>query len=504
MRYVRSPIKDSQDHPPLFPLRPETRQLRLGIDVTTVPAPEGLLAGYLGRDEIEVQLLVPDGVDVPAAWTAELPDATVVRLRFNGVPDTWPMVLPMGVGIRAESRTQRTHGNESFFPVWQQLDAQAAPPAAEPLTMTDRHRAAAYSVVAAKLRIDAVVTTSPIAGRSDVADNDVVVSVTPDEAVALIGHYLRMTSNPDFDVQTDPLVGGGSVTVTHTAGTIVNFYDCGVVSAMPYFGVFPELAARNGDATTAGVLTSIRVRLARAVRALDHLLAALSNPVDGQRRADVVETASEAFDRQLLYLAAAFDIYGRLYPRLIDPARTSSKQSLDAMGYIRDIVERQYDAAELADVQRLHPYATVCKVIRNRIHDGVLPVDQHPGRSYGNSTNIALNLDAMPELLPGHARVDPRLTQEHYDALGVWQADPVAVLGSSVTVADLATVGVTLMTSGLALVEAFTKLIMWNTPQAATAPSPLLGWVKAPPGWTEPPPHEQAVLHRVLFGWHTA
>ncbi len=39
-----------------------------------------LLAGYLGRDEIEVQLLVPDGVDVPAAWTAELPDATVAVL----------------------------------------------------------------------------------------------------------------------------------------------------------------------------------------------------------------------------------------------------------------------------------------------------------------------------------------------------------------------------------------------------------------------------------------
>ena len=43
--------------------------------------------------------------------------------------------------------------------------------------------------------LDAIVTNMPTAGRSDVADNDLVVSVTPDEAVSLVGHYLRMTSN---------------------------------------------------------------------------------------------------------------------------------------------------------------------------------------------------------------------------------------------------------------------------------------------------------------------
>jgi hypothetical protein len=40
-------------------------------------------------------------------------------------------------------------------------------------------------------------------------------------------------------------------------------------------------------------------------------------------------------------------------------------------------------------------------VLRNHIHDGILPVDQHPGRSYGNSVSVALNLDAMPKLAPG-------------------------------------------------------------------------------------------------------
>jgi hypothetical protein len=353
--------------------------------------------------------------------------------------------------------------------------------------------------------IDAIVSTAPTVGRSDVADNDIVASVTPDDAVALIGHYLRMTSNPAVDVQRGSLAGSwGSWEMTDTAATIENFYDWGVVSNMPYFDCFPVMATRTGDMETVTALKSIRVRLARAAHALDHMLAALSNPVDGRRRADVIETAAEAFDRQLLYLAAAFDIYGRRYLLLIDSTRDPKnfRFSLDGKGYVKDHLEKEYDADALTDVQRLHVYAGVCKVLRNHIHNGILPVDQHPGRSYGNSTNIALNLDAMPELQPDSA--DDRMTQEHYDALGVWQADPVDVLDSPVTVADLATAGVTLMGSGLALVEGFTKLILRNKPQKAAAPCPLLGCIQAKPGETEPALHHRAVLYRALFGWHLA
>jgi hypothetical protein len=38
IRYVRPPLKDS-DTEPLYPLRPSTRPLRLGIDVATIPEP---------------------------------------------------------------------------------------------------------------------------------------------------------------------------------------------------------------------------------------------------------------------------------------------------------------------------------------------------------------------------------------------------------------------------------------------------------------------------------
>ena len=231
------------------------------------------------------------------------------------------------------------------------------------------------------------------------------------------------------------------------------------------------------------------------------MLAALSNPVTGKRRADVIETAAEAFDRELLYLAAAFDIYGRRFLLLVDPTTDPSKfrLSLDARGYLTDHVNKEYDASVLTDVTRLHVYTGVCKVLRNHIHDGILPVDQHPGRSYGNSVSVALNLDAMPELAPG---ANSGLVQDHFDALGVWEADPAEVFGSPVMVADLATAGFTLISAGLALVEAVTKLILRNKPQSALAPSPLLGCLPAPPGWTEPcrqsAPHSTKPL-RVAF-----
>jgi hypothetical protein len=505
MRYVRPPIRDDEDHPPLFPLRPETRQLRLGVDVTTMPEPpDGLLAGYLTRDEIDVQLLVPAGQDVPAAWAAALGDPLVRQIGFTSVETAGRFLDSVQFSVVTETEREWSRGTANFFDVYQQLDAQTGL-ADAPLTLEQRHHAAAFAAAAASVGIDVIVTVAPTVGRSDVADNDIVASVTPEDAVALIGHYLRMTANPVVDVKRGGLVGGGgSWETTMTTSTSENLYGWGLLSQMRYFEILQAIAAQQADTGTMTALKSSRVRLTRAARALDHMLAALSNPMNGPVKADVVETVAEAFDRELLYLAAAFDIYGRRFPILIDPTRDPKnfRQSLDGKGYIKDHVEKEYDAGLLVEVKRLHVYATVCKVLRNHIHDGILPVNQHPGRSYGNSMNIALNLDAMPELLPGGAEVDARLTQAHYDALGAWEADSTDPFGSPVKVADLATAGVTLLGAGLALIEAFTKLILRNKPQTATAPSPLLGSLQAPPGWTEPPLHERAVLYGSLFGYH--
>ncbi|MGP4057779.1 hypothetical protein ACTWP6_23640 [Mycobacterium sp. 4D054] len=428
MRYVRPPIKDDDKHPPLYPLRPANRPLRLGIDVVTIPAPpDGTFSTFLDRDELDIQLLVPKGTEVPQAWVQVVPDAPVRQIGFTTVAEASRHLDTVEFRVTTESEQEWGWTLAHFFPVYQQLDEQLATPDAEPVTLEQRNRAAAYAAAAAAVGIDAIVTTAPTVDRCDVADNDIVVSVTPDDAVALIGHHLRMTSNPVVQVLRGGLVGGGSWEQTESTATIENFYDWGVGARMPFFDCLHLfIASRTGGPEVVAAVNSIRVRLCRATRALDQLLAVLSNPISGKRSADVVEAAAEAFDRQLLYLAAAFDLYGRRFLLLIDPTRDPKRHrlSLDAGGYVTEHLVREYPADALAEVERLHAYAGVCKVLRNHIHDGILPVDQHPGRGYGSAKNIALNLDAMPELLPG---ANPKLTQNHYDSLGVWRAEPSEV-----------------------------------------------------------------------------
>ncbi|MFJ6095614.1 hypothetical protein [Williamsia muralis] len=107
----------------------------------------------------------------------------------------------------------------------------------------------------------------------------------------------------------------------------------------------------------------------------------------------------------------------------------------------------------------------------------------------------------MSELLPG---ANPKLTHEHYASLGVWHTDPTTVLGARSTVADLATTAVALMGAGTGLIEEFTKLILRNKPEPASAPNAILGCVQAPPGEPEPQPHPRELFYRSLFAWpHT-
>ncbi|WP_244881103.1 hypothetical protein [Tsukamurella pseudospumae] len=270
---------------------------------------------------------------------------------------------------------------------------------------------------------------------------------------------------------------------------------------MPYFDSLQMFIAPHlGGPEFVAAVKSIRIRLRRATRALDQLLAVLSNPIDGKRGVDVIEAVAEAFDRQLLFLAAAFDIYGRRFLLLIDPTRDPKKYrlSLDAGGYITEHLVREYPADALAEVERLHAYAGVCKELRNHIHDGILPIDQHPGRPYGSTKNIALNLDTMPRLLPG---TNPTLTQDHYDRLGVWRAEPAALFGPKHVVADLATAAVTLMSAGTALIEEFTKLILRHKPSSAFAPHGVLGCIQVQPDEAVPQPGERELFYRSLFAW---
>jgi hypothetical protein len=504
MRYVRPPTRDSKFEP-LHPLSPATRPLRLGIDVGTIPEPpeEGYLAGLLTRDEIEVHLLIPAAQAAPNGWTELLHEPPCHTVNFTNVADAGKFCDAAEFSVSTtRGKSYRAWSKARFFAVYQQLDEQDAPEGLPPLTLDERHRAAAYAAAAGAVGIDAIVTTAPTAGRTDVADNDVVVSVTPDAAVPLIGHYLRITSNPVVTVERGRLLGGGTWETTESTATIVNLYDWGTVSGLPYFDTASTFAAAaKGGPEAAEAFTSVRIRLRRAARAFDHLLAALSNPLDGKRKEDVAEAAAEAFDRELLYLAAAFDISGRAYQAMINPSvdRKKARGSLDSRTFVDKEVRTQYDESLLVDVKRLRVYAWLCKQLRNHIHDGVLAVDTHLGRSYGNTMNVALNLGLIPELTPG---ADNEMTQDHYQALGVWQTAPVWLLSGPSMVADLATTAFTLIQAALEYIEAFTKLIVRNKPANAPSASAFLGCVQARSDETERPPPNRAVFHQALFGLH--
>ncbi|WP_245843380.1 hypothetical protein [Mycolicibacterium vulneris] len=525
MRYIRPPDERTKLEP-IYPLRPATRTIRLGIDVETVPEPpDGLLTGFLKREElIEVHLMVPKEQGAPAIWTDAIPNAVIREIGFTSIGEVgrWLDTAHFFVHTTV-NENERSRSTADFFPMYQQLDEQAAPNGLPSLTLDERHRAAAYAAAGKAVGLDAIVTNMPTAGRSDVSDNDLVVSVTPDEVVPLVGHYLRITSNPVVTIERGPLMGGGAWETTESAGTVVNLYDWGTVSGLPYFDAASSFAAAaQAGPDAAEAFKSIRIRLSRAAKALDHLLAALSNPVDGKRVEDVTEAAAEAFDRELLYLSAVFDIFGRTYQAMINPALDQKKArgSLDSRAFVENEVATQYDPSLLIDVTRLRVYAWLCKQLRNHIHDGILAVDAHPGRSYGSSKNVALNLGRIPELAPG---ADNDMSQAHYDALGVWHTEPMSFFEGQSMVADLATTGFTLMRSGLEYVEAFTKLIIRNKPQrmldaegAAAGegstlggepaensfPSRFLGCVQAQPGEIEPPPPHRAVFYSAMFGWH--
>lgn len=502
--------------------------MRLGIDVETVPEPpEGYLPSFLIRDEIEVHLLMPQGqTKPPTAWTGLLDKPILHTVNFKTVAEADRFGDAAEFNITSKSENEEGWSVARFFPAYQQFDEQTAPDASA-LSIDERHVAAAYAAGAGAVEVDAIVTNRATASRTDVGDNDIVIALTPEDAVALVGHYLRVTSNPIVNVGVSQLIGGGILTTTESTGTVVNSYLWGVTSAMPYFDVSVEIiGSAQGGPKVAEALQSVHIRLARAARALDHMLAALSNRLD-QRRADVVEAAAEAFDSELLYLSAAFDIYGRLYRTLIDPSidMDDVRDSLDSRAFIAKHLRPQYDESLLGDVVRLQVYAWVCKQLRNHIHKGILQVVPQAGRRYGNATNVALMLGGVQELAPG---ADNGMKQDHYDGLGVWMADPSSIFGDQAMAADLATAGFTLMGAALEYVEAFTKLVLRNKPAAltnnesaaeqqlsgdatppadtgsASAPSRFLGCVEAQPGEVEPPPPERARFHRAIFGWHPA
>ncbi|MGX9296293.1 hypothetical protein [Tsukamurella paurometabola] len=502
MRYVRPPTGKRAEHTPLFPLRPATRPVRLGIDVATVPTPpDGYLPELLTRDEVEPYLLVQNEDEVPCEWLTLLPSAVVARITYTSVDDSERLLDTSRVPVTLNQDGKVfcwTSGH--FFGVYSQLDESDMPDGVPAIPLGDRHRAAAYAAGAGAVQIDVIVTNAVTAGRADVQDNDIVLAVRPDEAVAVIGHYFRVKHNPVTRVERGTN-SWGEWTRTTQSRSVHDLYRDGVISGLRYFHLLKIIAGCMLQFATVEALETVEIRLCRAVRAFDGLLAALSNGQDGQNQVDVTEATSEALDRELLYLSAAFDMFGRLYEHLLNPSVElgKSRQSLDSAAFIDKHVRPNYDASLLVDVERLQKYAWIAKQLRNRVHGGVLPAGAWLARSYGSTKLVAIELGKVPDLLPNSSN---GLTQQHYDDLGAYRAMPERAFGPSTLVADVPTLGLSLLRCALGYVDAFSRVILCNKPNAAEGYNGLLGSALAQPGDENIPEPPEALHHRALFGWH--
>lgn len=202
MRYVRPPANTTgtqRDAQPLFPIQPSTRTMRVGIDIQTLPEPTAELLRVVGRDdEVEPILMVQNDAGEPTAWLRALGSSEWYEFTFTTVEDAPMFADASTVGISGYRDGEQwlwTSGN--FFSIYAQLDeaARKAYSDDDGLTLADRHRASALAAAAGAVGVDVIVTTAPTALRDDVADNDSVISVTPNQLLPLFGHYLRSTGN---------------------------------------------------------------------------------------------------------------------------------------------------------------------------------------------------------------------------------------------------------------------------------------------------------------------
>ncbi len=389
-----------------------------------------------------------------------------------------------------------------FFSVYAQLDQAAREAFSDDsgLTLADRHRAAAIACAAADLGVDVIVTAAPTAGRDDVADNDIVLSISPGQMMPLFGHYLRVTGNHVLESTKGRLRNGGTSVQKTVASSATDLYLAGIYASAPHLAAIRLMSMMGGDLSLVQSIEAIAVRLSRAARAVDNLLAALSNgSASDMQRTDTAETTAEAFERVLLYLCAAMDRYARVTQTLFDTSLDPDKQrgSLTSSVELRSVIEK-FEPTDTQQLESLGAYARVIGQLRNRIH--ALPLDtQHRlSRSYGSSTTVAVTLDGLAEFDPAKTPLD----QEQLDRLGVWKAQSSNPFGARAYAADIATLTTTLFRETLRFLEEFSHFIIRNKTVASitTAQHPVLGcWADDPRPMPAALPEE--VLYREMLGW---
>lgn len=476
----------------------------MGIDVRTLPEPTSELWRVVGRDqEVEPVLLVQNDDKEPTTWLQALGTHDWYRFQFTSVEDTPKFGDGSTVavsGYRDGECWRHTSGN--FFSICAQLDEATRDSHSDDgdLTLADRHRAAAMASAAGVVGVDVIVTAAPTALRDDIADNDSVISVTPGQLLPLFGHYLRRTGNQVLVSAKGQMQGGGTFVEKLNAVSITGLYAAGVDASVPHLTAIRLMAEYVGDAALIESMRAISLRLSRAARAVDELLAALSNgSSSAMQRADTAEATAEAFERTLLYLCAAMDRYARLTRSLLDTSLDPDEQrcSLTSTRELSSVIEK-FEPTDTAELEQLGAYARIIGQLRNRIH--ALPLDtQHQlSRAYGSSTVVAVTLEGLAEFDPATTPLD----QNQLDHVGVWNAQPSNLLEPRAYVADVATLATTLFRETLRYVEEFSRFLVRNKTRTTvtTAQHRVLGcWADDPRPM--PDAFGNEILYREMLGW---
>lgn len=234
-----------------LPLQPATRQIRVLVDTGTLEqsSVEALVA-LLTRSEIESCLVVQNDDDSPSDWMNALGIDRWYRFHFTTVDEAPRRGDSSVVGVEGFVGVDQVLGATGhFFGVYSQLDHHRGEVAAghDELSIADRHRAAALASAAGTLGADVIVTGARTAGRHDVADNDIAISLSPDQFTRLFGHYLRITGNRDLEVSFGQLVGGGSYRRTHSARSVTDMYEAGIDASAPHLTAIRVMALGAGD-----------------------------------------------------------------------------------------------------------------------------------------------------------------------------------------------------------------------------------------------------------------
>lgn len=280
-----------------------------------------------------------------------------------------------------------------------------------------RHPEDALMVLAAQqIRADLVVTNRESILSTEIPLADGVTVVTPEDALGLVGHYLRSTGN--FLVWRSQF---GKVSVNKG-----RFFSLAVRECLPAASRFRAscllIDHQRGDEALCHLAAAVLQRLARSMVQRDEVWKAINQVQD----VDTAEDALTGLDSCLLFLMAAVDALARIAHVALELEGEHHLVGWQKRDWLRQVARKKPELAELvSDSSKGYHVLVVLRLLRNGIHgEGLVPlaVSMEPrvcetvvglpardAQRIVEAVDAIGNLDAwgLHEIVPGRMHADP-------------------------------------------------------------------------------------------------